>query len=85
MAACTAPDAKGSECRYLYFANKGMSLQRLTITASGDTELDAVSKAPQLASWTQLAVTPGKTHNFVSYVVSAGSKQKVAIYADERS
>lgn len=85
MAACTAQDAKGNEILYLYYANRKNTLQRLTMTPTGKTEALPLSDAPQLAPWSQIAVTPGKTHNFISYVVTGGGKQKVVIVSDVRS
>ncbi|MCJ1285398.1 hypothetical protein MMC26_004738 [Xylographa opegraphella] len=84
MAACTALDAQGTERLYLYFCDSNKVLQRLTITQDGGNSLESLTNAPQLADWTQLAVTPGKTQNFVSYVHGQGIKQKVTIYTDQR-
>ncbi|KAL1592603.1 hypothetical protein SLS60_011019 [Paraconiothyrium brasiliense] len=84
LAACTAPDTNGNETRYLYYVDGSLVLQRLTITADEKTDQKVLNEAPNLAAWSQLAVTPGKTHNFISYVTTAGQKQKVTIWADKR-
>lgn len=84
MAACTAQDSQGNEILYLYYADNSNVLQRLAIKPNGDRQLTTLDQAPQLAAWTQLAVTPGSTQNFISYVAASGTKQKVTIFGDQR-
>ncbi|KAK3694275.1 hypothetical protein B0T22DRAFT_437367 [Podospora appendiculata] len=84
LAACTAPSSKGVDTTYVCFSDLQGHVWRVMVAAEPDEDAKRVDDAPRMASWSQIAVTPGATCNYLSYVPDDGDKQTLTIFADER-
>ncbi|KAK3336422.1 hypothetical protein B0T19DRAFT_453833 [Cercophora scortea] len=84
LAACTAPSSKGVDTTYVYFSDLQGHVWRVMVAGEPDEDAKRVDDAPRMASWSQIAVTPGATCNYLSYVTDDGDKQTLTIFADER-
>lgn len=83
MAACAAKDDKGLDVVYVYFTDDRGNLWK-TVIADSPVDADDIREAPRVASWSQIAVTPGPNENFVSYVTRDGYQNVVHIFVDIR-
>lgn len=88
LAAVTAKTAAGADTVYVYFVDSSSNLQRSTYGEKSSPFPERVKSgstaAPPVAVWSQLAVTAGAKHNFVSYITEKAGKQLLTIFADER-
>ncbi|OOQ89323.1 hypothetical protein PEBR_27417 [Penicillium brasilianum] len=85
LAACIAKASNGTEYIYIYFVDKGNQLNMALVAQNGQV-VDSlqVHKAPVVADWSQLSVTAGAKHNFVTYVTKRDGDDVLEIYADVR-
>ncbi|KAF2786089.1 hypothetical protein K505DRAFT_368521 [Melanomma pulvis-pyrius CBS 109.77] len=83
LAACTAPNQNDILITYLYYVDRDDTLYRATL-GQFLSSVAPVENAPKMASWSQIAVTAGATHNYVSYATKSGDNLPVTIWADLR-
>lgn len=83
LAACCAKDPEGKDTIYLYFVDSVNNIIKAVIKG-GSVKVNRVEKIQKMFQWSQLAVTPGTTDNYISYVQEVGGKRSIAVVSDKR-